>query len=82
MKLLLLASAIAAGMALVPAEAQNYPWCAYYSVNGSAVNCGFVSFEQCTATLRGIGGICMRNTQFAPGAGPGWYPPVSYRPGQ
>ena len=53
------------------AKAQNYPWCAYYSVNGAAENCGFVSFQQCMTTLRGIGGICMRNTQYVPGSTPG-----------
>lgn len=53
------------------AEAQNYPWCAYYSSGeNSATNCGFVTFAQCMATVTGIGGICMRNTQFVPPPGP------------
>ena len=29
------------------AEAQNYPWCAYWHGTGGSRNCGFVSFEQC-----------------------------------
>jgi hypothetical protein len=41
------------------AEAQNYPWCAFYT--GGAVsggtNCGFISFEQCMETARGMGVI-------------------------
>jgi hypothetical protein len=41
------------------AEAQNYPWCTYYSKDGT--NCGFVSFEQCLADVRGIGGFCQQN---------------------
>lgn len=55
------------------ANAQNYPWCAFYGAGrgGGGTNCGFVSFEQCMADLRGIGGICMRNTQYVPGRGPG-----------
>jgi hypothetical protein len=46
------------------AQAQNYPWCAQYSGRalGGAMNCGFVSFEQCMATVTGIGGFCVRNT--------------------
>jgi hypothetical protein len=55
-----------------PAQAQNYPWCALY--NGGAVgggtNCGFVSFEQCMETARGLGSFCYRNTQYIPPPGP------------
>ena len=37
------------------AEAQNYPWCAQYSGgNDGGMNCGFVSFDQCMATVRGM----------------------------
>jgi hypothetical protein len=55
-----------------PAQAQNYPWCAYYGMgeDGGGTNCGFVSFEQCMATLSGMGGFCNRNTQYQPPAGP------------
>ena len=49
-----------------PAEAQNYPWCAYYAVGDEARNCGFVSYEQCMANVTGIGGYCARNTQYVP----------------
>jgi Protein of unknown function (DUF3551) len=35
-------------------------WCANYS-NQSGSNCGFYSFEQCRATVSGIGGFCQRN---------------------
>jgi hypothetical protein len=54
------------------AKAQNYPWSAIYS--GGAVsggtNCGFISFEQCMATARGMGSFCYRNTQYVPPPGP------------
>lgn len=50
---------------IAPAEAQNYPWCAYYGGGrGGGENCGFSTFGQCMATVRGIGGYCARNTQY------------------
>jgi Protein of unknown function (DUF3551) len=54
------------------AEAQNYPWCAQYSGRalGGAMNCGFVSFAQCMATVSGIGGFCIRNNTYQPPPGP------------
>ena len=52
------------------AEAQNYPWCAYYSGRSGGTNCGFISFEQCMATARGLGSFCYRNTQYVPPPGP------------
>jgi hypothetical protein len=63
---------IAAAAALVtPARAQNYPWCAIYSGGavGGGTNCGFVSYEQCMATARGLGSFCYRNTQYVPPPG-------------
>jgi len=50
------------------AEAQNYPWCAQYSGRalGGAMNCGFVSFAQCMATVSGIGGFCVQNNTYRP----------------
>jgi hypothetical protein len=45
------------------AAAQNAPWC--FSEMGrnssGAVTCSFQTFEQCLATLRGIGGSCSPN---------------------
>ena len=52
------------------AQAQNYPWCATYDVGDAAYNCGFVSREQCMATVRGIGGFCNLNAQYVPPAAP------------
>ena len=56
-------AAIATG---APAQAQNYPWCAYWAGTGGARNCGFVSFEQCMATARGAGASCQRNAGYEP----------------
>jgi hypothetical protein len=65
----------AAGAMSTGAQAQNYPWCAQYGgQNGGASNCGFTTFEQCMATLSGMGGFCDRNTQYVP-------PPGPHRPG-
>ena len=46
------------------AEAQIYPWCAMLNMGDQAVNCGFVSSEQCMAYVRGIGGYCMPNNTY------------------
>ena len=40
-------------------SAQAAPWCAFY--DASTYNCGFHSFEQCLATVRGSGGWCRPN---------------------
>jgi len=50
------------------AAAQNYPWCAQYRVQGGARNCGFVTFEQCMATVSGVGGYCETNALYRPEA--------------
>ena len=57
------AIAIAAMAALArPAAAIEYPWCAQYSGDdGGGRNCGFVSYEQCMETIRGMGGFCEQN---------------------
>jgi len=39
--------------------AQAAPWCAFY--DASTYNCGFHTFEQCLATVRGAGGWCRPN---------------------
>ncbi len=64
--LLLLLGIYAASIAAVTgAGAQNYPWCALLSKgDGVDQNCGFQSFEQCMATVRGIGGFCMQNNTY------------------
>jgi hypothetical protein len=52
------------------AEAQNYPWCAYYDGSFGGTNCGFTTFQQCLDNVSGIGGFCERNTQYQPPPGP------------
>jgi hypothetical protein len=53
---------IAAAVTLATAaHAQNYPWCAIYSEGaaGGGTNCGFVSYEQCMETARGLGSFLL-----------------------
>jgi hypothetical protein len=51
------------------AEAQTYPWCAIYDMGDSAYNCGFVTRDQCMATVSGIGGFCQLNDWYRPPGG-------------
>ena len=56
-----------------PAHAQNYPWCEYLGggdAGGGGRNCGFISFEQCMESARGMGNDCRQNTQYEPPPGP------------
>jgi hypothetical protein len=68
MRFVLLGLVGAATVLGAPAQAQNYPWCAQYSGRalGGAMNCGFVSFAQCMATVSGIGGFCVQNNTYQP----------------
>ena len=55
-------AALIAGLMTAPsAQAREYPWCAIYAGNSGVQNCGFVTFQQCLATIRGMGGFCQRN---------------------
>src|SRR6476469_9037535 len=42
------------------ATADPYKWCAAYGTPGGT-NCGFLTIEQCRATLSGNGGSCEPN---------------------
>ncbi len=42
----------------------TYPWCAQYMRDGR--NCGFSTYEQCRATVSGIGGYCEVNAMYRP----------------
>jgi Protein of unknown function (DUF3551) len=48
-----------------PAAAQNHSWCAEYDFGSAgATNCGFATFQQCLATVSGVGGSCGPNPQY------------------
>jgi hypothetical protein len=56
--------ALTAAAVLVPlaGHADPYRWCAQYGRRGGgASNCGFVTLQQCQATVSGIGGFCVPN---------------------
>ena len=65
MRAIRIAAITFAAISLSSVEGGAAPWCAEYSGGGTggggATNCGFYSFEQCLATVRGIGGFCIRN---------------------
>ena len=44
-----------------------YPWCAQYADIRAITECSFTSFEQCRATVSGIGGSCVQNVRPPPG---------------
>ena len=61
---------LALGSLTTPATAQtNYPWCSNFADGFGGTNCGFVSYEQCMATVRGSGGYCDKNDTYRPQAG-------------
>ena len=45
-----------------------YPWCAVYGGGrgGGGSNCGFLTIEQCRATVSGVGGFCEPNQFYNP----------------
>src|SRR5262245_5060717 len=52
---------ITAVLTQTPARAD---WCAEYSSGGGTENCGFSTFEQCQASVRGIGANFCRPSQY------------------
>jgi uncharacterized protein DUF3551 len=44
--------------------AQNYPWCTAGSYKDGARDCGFQTYEQCMAAVRGAGGYCEQNQMY------------------
>ena len=45
-----------------------YAWCANYDSRGfGGSNCGFSTWNQCMATVSGVGGFCVPNQFYNPG---------------
>ena len=62
-----LSSAAAQGQ---PYPYDPYPWCAVYGGRGGGgSNCGFLTLQQCMATVSGIGGSCQPNQFYNPRGG-------------
>jgi Protein of unknown function (DUF3551) len=50
-----------------PSSAEiTYPWCAQYGGHIGGRNCGFWTYQQCRATVSGIGGYCEANPMYVP----------------
>ena len=46
----------------------NYPVCQQvYGINGSYIDCSFLTLGQCAASASGRGGLCLINPYFAQG---------------
>lgn len=47
-----------------PASADPYRWCAEYGgmFGGGHTSCYFQTFQQCQASVSGVGGFCRQNT--------------------
>ena len=70
MRILALAVLALVAVSLAPrpaAAAFNLPWCAQYYDRSGIRSCAFYTYQQCMATLSGIGGFCIQNP---------WVPPV------
>jgi hypothetical protein len=60
-----------AGFTASASAATQYPWCAEYGGGRdgiAATSCGFVSWNQCMATVTGMGAICVENPAYHGGA--------------
>ena len=60
---IILAAAICliVGSTIDAVRADPYPWCAVYNMGDAAISCYFLTYEQCQASVSGMGGICQRN---------------------
>jgi hypothetical protein len=62
---------IVAALVMIPAVLTQTPasasWCAQYSGGMGGESCGFSTFEQCQATVSGIGGFCRPSQYNNPG---------------
>jgi hypothetical protein len=59
-----MAAVLTSSFAGSPAKAAEWPWCAEYTGEGGASNCGFASWQQCQLNISGIGGYCYQNPYF------------------
>jgi len=58
-----LAALVFAPLLVTPAKADPYRWCAEYAggARGGNTSCYFVTYEQCRASVSGVGGFCRVN---------------------
>jgi hypothetical protein len=46
--------------------AYNLPWCAQLYTPWYVRSCAYNTYEQCLATIRGVGGVCIGNPNYSP----------------
>jgi len=69
--LLVAAALFGENLAASARSANYYPWCTiYYKDSGGTPRCNFATHEQCVASISGIGGLCVQNSQYRPRAQP------------
>jgi hypothetical protein len=62
--------------------AYNLPWCAQLYTPWYVRSCAYETYEQCLATIRGVGGVCIGNPNYAPAPAPVSAPPPRRKPRQ
>ena len=72
MRSLLAATALLVVMGATPSMARDYPVCQRSVVSGFQPSCTFSNFQQCQATVSGIGGDCIQNPAMAYGRAPAY----------
>ena len=65
MRSLLAATALLVVIGATPSMARDYPVCSRSATNGFNPSCSFDNFQQCQATISGIGGDCFQNPRLA-----------------
>jgi len=45
-------------------SAYDYPWCALRGGKAGGQSCYYATYQQCMATISGIGGICVRSPYY------------------
>jgi hypothetical protein len=65
MRSLLATTALLAVIGATPSMARDYPVCSRTATNDFNPSCSFDNFQQCQATVSGIGGDCFRNPSMA-----------------
>jgi hypothetical protein len=79
MRKFIIASAIVLLSSASAYAAPDYPWCQRTKITGGSPDCSFTSFNQCQASISGVGGDCVRNPLMAYGSYQGEYSPKPRR---
>ena len=78
---LIAAAGLAAASGVSPVAAEPYKWCAEYAGAMGGANCGFVTEQQCMATIAGTGGFCRLNSFYTGESGKSIKPERKRNPG-